>query len=466
MKIIKSYLLILLSVATVHVQAQHAIRGSFPVLAGQQVRLVGFEGLGIYSIDSTRVSDEGDFTLTYADQDSGMGYLAGEDIKAFFLVLANETIELQGEVLSMAESIVTVSGNQNKQFVSYAQEHRKREQVLSAWVYLQKIYQGDSLFTIHPLPQQAIATETQRLKQEDLDFLSSLDSDSYISWYLPVRKLVSSVGNVAQYRPEEIPASIAAFRSLDYRDPRLYKSGLLRDVIDSHFWLLENSGISLDSVFVEMNRSIEGIVENLLNEEEKLNKVSSYLFSLLEQRSLYTSSEYLALKLLDSKATLTPGFAARLESYRAMKTGNIAPDILLDKEILAPGYAGDDLPKKLSELKSKYTLVVFGASWCPKCTEEIPKIANYYSKWKQQDIEVVYVSLDENEQQFKSFASIFPFVSLGDYQKWASPMVKDYYVFATPTMYLLDDKREILLRPNSVSHLEAWVDMYLEQGNK
>jgi hypothetical protein len=79
---------------------------------------------------------------------------------------------------------------------------------------------------------------------------------------------------------------------------------------------------------------------------------------------------------------------------------------------------------------------------------------------------VVYVSLDENEQQFKSFAGIFPFVSVCDYQKWASPIVKDYYVFATPTMYLLDEKREILLRPTSVGHLEAWVDWFLMQGDK
>ena len=466
MKIIKSYLLLVFSVATVQLQAQHAIRGSFPGLAGQQVRLVGFQDLDIYSIDSARVSDEGAFTLSYTDQDTGMAYLAGEDNKAYFLVLANETIELQGEVLSMAESIVTVSGDQNKQFVRYAAEHQKREQALSAWVYLQKIYQGDSLFSIHPLPQQGIAGEIQRVNQEDLDFLSSLDAESYLSWYLPVRKLVSSVASVAQYRSEEIPASLAAFRSLDYTDPRLYKSGLLRDVIDSHFWLLENSGKPLDSVFVEMNKSIEGIIKNLLTEEQKLNIIAPYLFSLLEKRSLFTSSEYLALKLLDSKATLTAGFAAQLESYRAMKTGNIAPDLVFDKEILAPGYAGDDLPKKLSELKSKYTLVVFGASWCPKCAEEIPEIANYYSKWKQQDIEVVYMSLDENEQQFKSFAGVFPFISVCDYQKWASPAVKSYHVFATPTMFLLDEQREILLRPTSVNHLKAWVDAYLVQGNK
>jgi thiol-disulfide isomerase/thioredoxin len=110
--------------------------------------------------------------------------------------------------------------------------------------------------------------------------------------------------------------------------------------------------------------------------------------------------------------------------------------------------------------------VVFGASWCSKCTEEIPLLANNFAKWKQQDIEVVYVSLDVNEKQFKNFAGIFPFVSICDYQKWDSQAVKSYYVFATPTMYLLDDKREILLRPTSVGHLEAWVDQYLVQGNK
>ena len=34
------------------------------------------------------------------------------------------------------------------------------------------------------------------------------------------------------------------------------------------------------------------------------------------------------------------------------------------------------------------------------------------------------------------------------------------------TLFLLDEKREILLRPNSVKQMEAWVDWYLVQGNK
>jgi hypothetical protein len=67
---------------------------------------------------------------------------------------------------------------------------------------------------------------------------------------------------------------------------------------------------------------------------------------------------------------------------------------------------------------------------------------------------------------FKNFAAGFPFISICDYQKWESPVVKSYHVFASPSIYLLDDKRKILLRPNSVNHLDSWVDWYLVEGNK
>ena len=76
---------------------------------------------------------------------------------------------------------------------------------------------------------------------------------------MPIPKLVSSVATIAQYRTEEIPESLKAFRTLDYSDARLYKSGLLKDAIESHFWLLENSGKSLDSVFVEMKVSLDAM---------------------------------------------------------------------------------------------------------------------------------------------------------------------------------------------------------------
>jgi thiol-disulfide isomerase/thioredoxin len=163
--------------------------------------------------------------------------------------------------------------------------------------------------------------------------------------------------------------------------------------------------------------------------------------------------------------TLDSNLENQLEAYRKMKKGNIAPDIEFNEAYFAPGYSAGNLPKKLSDLKTKYTVVVFGASWCPKCTEELPEIVNHYSDWKANGVEVVFVSLDEDEKLFKSFAGAFPFISICDFKKWNSPIVNSYYVFGTPTMFLLDEKREILLRPNSVKQMDAWVDWFLVQGN-
>lgn len=466
----------ILLLVSVFIYSQNTITGTFPGIANQQIKLIGFNGFNSYVIDSVQANEKGEFKLTYSVSDYGMGYLSAADNKPFFIVLEVESIKLKvypvgnsnrGKSFVLAESVKIIEGKENQLFAQYAAEHPRREQALSAWNYLEKIYAKDSLFAGQAIPKQAIANEMQRIKTEDNLFLASLPQNSYVSYYLPLRKLVSSVSTIAQYRTEEIPATIAAFREIDHTNPKLYKSGLLGDIIESHFWLIENSGRSLDSVYIEMNKSIDILVTNLLPDEQRLNEITAHLFNYLEKRSLFKASEYLALKLLNEQAcTINNDFAAQLESYRAMKKGNIAPDFDFKKDVLSPGYEVSKSPKKLSDLTGEYTVVVFGASWCPQCPQELSKISGLYKKWKEQDVEVVFVSLDEDEEIFKNFAGVFPFISICDYKKWDSDIVKSYHVFATPTIYLLDDQRKILLRPNSVKQLDSWIDWYLVQGNK
>ncbi len=442
--------------------SQNTITGTFPGLANSKIKLIGFSGFDTYSIDSAQVNENGFFNLSYNNNDYGMGYLLAEDGKSFIVALTeNENIQLKGETLASPETIEFLNGKQNLLFEQYALEHPRREQALSAWEYLEKIYRKDSLFAVHEIPKKAIAEEKQRIKAEDSLFLANLPNGSYVSYYLPLHKLVSSVSTIAQYRTEEIPATMHAFRSLDYSSDRIYKSGLLKETIESHFWLIENSGVSLDSVYLEMNKSIDILIENLLPEEQKLNEITGYLFKFLEKRSLFKSSEYLAIKLLNEQGcTLNNDLAAQLESYRAMKIGNTAPDFAFNMDCVAPGYAPAEEPQKLSDIQSKYLAVVFGASWCPQCPGELSKISGLYKKWKAHGLEVVFVSLDDDVEKFKSFTSVLPFISLCDYERWESPVAKSYHVFASPTIYLLDNKRQILLRPNSVNQLDSWVDWY------
>ena len=445
-------------------QAQ-VITGNLNLLKNAEIKLEGFNGLKNYTIATTKTDSIGNFKLSYSAKDVGVGYLISDVNKPFFVILSREEIEITGEALSYPESIQITKGKENQLFEQYAKEHRVREQALNAWIYLERIYNGNTLLSSNQKTTQSITQEKARLKTEDAAFLNNLPKNSYVSWYLPTRKLVSSVSTIAKYRTQEIPATIAAFRALDYTDKRLYKSGLFKDAIESHFWLLENCGKSLDSVYIEMQTSIDAMIDNLVTDEEKLNEVTDYLFDLLERHSLFKASEYLALKVLNEvSCTINNDLAYQLETYRAMKKGNTAPDIIFPDTLVYP--SGNFHPKKLSDFNSNYTLVVFGASWCPKCTEEIPTIAKSYNTWKAQGVEVLFVSLDEDLKAFYQFATKFPFISITDLKKWNSPIVKNFYVFSTPTMYLLDKNRKIILRPNSVKQMEAWVDWYLVKGNK
>jgi thiol-disulfide isomerase/thioredoxin len=436
-----------------------SISGNISLLSNKIIKLEGFKGLQTYLISEVSTDEKGNFNLKYSKSDYGLGYLISNDNKPLFVILSGEDIEIIGEALSYPETINIINGQENQWFEQYAKEQPRREQALSAWRYLDKIYGEESLFFDQKLALNAIQEEKLRIINEDVAFLESLPQDSYVKWYLPIRKLVSSASTIAQYRPEELLETIKAFRNLNYSDSRLYKSGLFKDAIESHFWLLENSGKPLD-IFEEMKISIDAMMLKLATDEKIFNEATDYLFDLLEKHSLFQASEYLALKVLNEEScTINNDLAKQLETYRVMKKGNIAPEIIFMKSNFSNPTKAID---KLSDIKSKYTLVIFGASWCPKCNEELPIISNSYTKWKSKSVEVVFIALEEDRKSFIDFTKNFIFPSYTDLKKWNSKIVNDYYVFSTPTMFLLNDKREIILRPNSAKQIDAWVDWNLK----
>ena len=339
--------------------------------------------------------------------------------------------------------------------------------MLSGLVQMQSIYKHEPIFSHQHNVIAQIEQEENRIKDEDSLYLSSLPHNRYIKWYLPYRSLVSSVQTVAMHRNDEVPSVIQKLRDIDYADPRWQTSGLMKDAIEAHVWLIENSSGPLDSVYAVLNTSTDILIEKLKDYPEILNTVTEHLFKFLEQRSLFTAAEHLALKMLnDESCTLGSDLSKMMESYRAMKKDNIAADIAFAGDVFTPGYTDENKPSSLSEVKSKYKVVVFGASWCPHCPSELQEVTKHYAGWKQQDVEVVYISLDDDKQTFENFTQPFPFISFCDYQKWKSKPAQDYHVFATPTIYLLNDKHEILLKPSSVTQLNAWIDWYLVKGNK
>jgi peroxiredoxin len=444
---------------------QPQIEGHFPALAGKEIRLEGFSALNTFLIDSYEVDSKGYFQLNYENVEEGVGYLTSEGESPYFVILSGEKVVLKGENLSNTERIEVLEGQDNQRFAQYAREQPVREQAAGALRYLQNLYENQAVLNTNSSFQNSNAAEMKRLKDEEAEFLAQLPANSYIRWFLPMRKMVATVNNLPQQNPDAIPATIKEFRNLDHSDPRLLSSGLYRDVLDGHYWLIENSGKPLEKVFEEMKKSIDILLEQLRGEELLLNETVEHLFNMLESRSLFPASEHLALQVLnDESCVIDEKTSFLLESYRAMKIGNTAPDLRFNEAGMLVHSLQTSAPSRLSDIAADYTLVAFGKSTCPKCQEDKDSILKHYPKWKQRGVEVVYVSLDTDQEAFYSFVEHFPFLSISDLKGWDSTPSQQMYVFATPTYYLLDKEREIVLRPGSVQQIDAWVEWYLSEN--
>ena len=151
--------------------AQNTIAGNFTSIKGETIRLMGFQGADVLAIDSTVVNAVGDFELHYSDANLGMGYILTNENKPYVVVLEKDKVQLTGQTPADASTIVITNGEQNKLFVQYSVEHSKREQALSAWVYLKNLYGSDTFFKNQTLSKLAITNEIDRLNKADNDFL-------------------------------------------------------------------------------------------------------------------------------------------------------------------------------------------------------------------------------------------------------------------------------------------------------
>ena len=452
----KKYSIIVLQfLVGLNIYAQ-TIEGTLTYHANQSITLTGFDGLATKQLATTTLDANGHFTLVCNTAYKGMVFLQTADNSSVLLVV-EEHIQLKGTHLKELDSLVFIKGKENQFFVSYTKAHGMIESQLAGWKHLLPLYANNANTKMLAIIQKEIIN----LSDKEQQLITNLSNDSYLKWFIPVRKLVSDMPVSAKKNTELIPQHLVDFRNFDFNNPYFNTSGILGSLLDGHYWLLENSGMPMDSMYAEMNKSTDYWFENLSVNQKLLSSVTNHVFDFFEKRSLFKASEYLALKALtQNSCTLDDDLAKQLETYRIMKAGNTAPDILFTGTKFINGM---EIPGelKLSTMHNKYTLVVFGSSWCTKCAEELPQIKEYYQAWKAKGVEVVFISLDTEKEAFTTFVKDFPWLSVCDFKSWETKAAKNYYVFATPTLFLIDKEREILVRPSSAAQVDVWVNYKL-----
>ena len=104
-----------------------------------------------------------------------------------------------------------------------------------------------------------------------------------------------------------------------------------------------------------------------------------------------------------------------------------------------------DRPIRADDLKGKYTLIDFWATWCVPCVAELPNVEAAYAKYHDRGFEVLAVSLDDAPKAVAEFASArkLPWPQVHNATS-GGDLVEVFGVGTIPSTYLIDPDGKIV----------------------
>ncbi len=249
-------------------------------------------------------------------------------------------------------------------------------------------------------------------------------------------------------------------KNLNFTDEALINSSVYTEKAFKYLMSFAQRGLTREQQEQEFMKAVDEILASLQNSEgftssETLTKNKVYEFILdylvrgFEKMNLDNLITYIADKYsgttcqTDEKTTLE----RKLEAQK-MNIGTVIPDFTLT------GLNGEQVT--LSEVKKARNLIVFWASWCPHCREMLPQLKEWGKDPSNLETAVFAISIDNSEKNWRSAVVELGtelWFNLSDLQEWNGKTTEDYNVFATPTLFLVDENLRILAKPATISEL-------------
>jgi thiol-disulfide isomerase/thioredoxin len=105
----------------------------------------------------------------------------------------------------------------------------------------------------------------------------------------------------------------------------------------------------------------------------------------------------------------------------------------------------DGKPFRLDDLRGKYVLIDFWATWCAPCLAELPRVQAAEAKYRDKGFRVLSVSLDETRGAVADFVRVrkLSWTQIHN-ATCAGDLVKDFGVGSIPATFLVDPEGKIV----------------------
>ena len=395
----------------------------------------------------------------------------GESPQQLDFIFNNENIILETDFKEPQENLVVVLSEENRVWFEFLKKEKELQNHLN--LLEKEVDYFQTRVAAAKFSAQAVAeADLQELKQQTAQKANTfnqlqMERDRFISNTItrneglyasrlihlfrePLRDGYLSSAERKEFYQREY------FRHIDFSDESLIQSPVLTDKIFDFLVTYNQPGLTqqqreqayvkaVDAVMTQINPMVPGSQLNNPVYEFILN----YLVTGFERLNMGNVLTYIAenyagnLCQTDEKTTLE-----RKLEFQNMKPGDVVPDFTLDN------LRGE--PVTLSHVLKPKNLILFWASWCPHCNDMLPQLKTWRRHFQANELEIIAVSLDtskDNWQQIVRETRFDEFYNLSDLKEWDGEVAKKYNIYATPTMFVIDNNLRILAKPNSMSEL-------------
>lgn len=141
---------------------------------------------------------------------------------------------------------------------------------------------------------------------------------------------------------------------------------------------------------------------------------------------------------------------------RPLLIGKTAPNIKMSRR--------DGTPVELHDVDAKYTILYFWKFDCGSCKKSTPVMAEFYKKWKERGVEIFSVCTKQNE-----IDKCWEYVDEQEIGDWLHAtdrymrFYREYDVRQTPTIFVLDENKEIVSKRLGADQLDGLLEALEKQ---
>ncbi len=409
--------------------------------------LLQLEGEKTSEIDSL-ILQNGSFQFSLDGKHNGFYRLQFDSKQSLTFINDGKDIEIASKFKNIQENLEVINSKSNALYFNF--------------IKLNKLYKTKNellniILTHYPREDKYYNTTKNRLIEIQKEYKQFIEVTSQENPKLFIARYIKSaqlpILDISIPSQEQLTyLKNHALENIDFNDSEMIYSDLFANKSIEYLTYYRNQQLPKALLEQEFMKAVDTLLNKAKVNELVYQQMTEYLVDGFTKFGFdviinYIVDNYVIKDDLCLDAKIESTIQKRIDQSKNFKIGNTIPNIILQDV--------DENKIDLSKIKSEKVLILFYASWCPHCKKTITELVKLYNNQKTKKIEILAISLDEKRDDWLKIIKDYKlnWLNVSDLKGWGGKTTTDFYIYATPTMFLVDKNRKILSKPITNSEI-------------